>query len=120
MIPIQKRTVDLIKELIKHNSDFYTDHIFVTDYGKPLEPAHFRKQLKLYAKKAGITKSVYPHLFRHTAATMFLKNGGDMRHLQMILGHQDLRMIQRYTHLTTKGIAKNVEQYTPINRLPIR
>ncbi|WP_254854032.1 tyrosine-type recombinase/integrase [Halobacillus salinus] len=44
-----------------------------------------------------------PHIFRHTSATLFLENG-DIRHLQMILGHSDMRMVQRYTHLSNRSI----------------
>jgi len=49
---------------------------------------------------------------RHTAATLFLEKGGDIRHLQMILGHADMRMVMRYTHLSTNSIASQHEQYT--------
>ncbi|WP_078390695.1 tyrosine-type recombinase/integrase [Shouchella patagoniensis] len=117
VIPLQERTIHLIKKMNKLTATFQSDHLFLTDYGTPLPPEHFRKQLKRYALRSGIKKNVYPHLFRHTAATHFLENGGDTRHLQMILGHKDLRMIEKYTHLTSKGIAKNISEYTAVNKI---
>ncbi|KXO03076.1 hypothetical protein AYK81_28715 [Bacillus thuringiensis] len=71
----------------------------MTSYGDSTNRNHFRKQLKKYAEVAEITKNVYPHLFRHTGTTIFLAAGEDIRHLQMLLGHVDLRMVMRYTHL---------------------
>ncbi|ADC48974.1 site-specific integrase [Alkalihalophilus pseudofirmus OF4] len=114
-VPFQKRTARLLKELIKEVDVFDSEYIFLSNYGEQLEPNHFRSRLKGFAKKAGIERNVHPHLFRHTGATMFLEAGGDIRHLQLILGHADLRMTTRYTHVSGKSIAKQHEQYSPIN-----
>jgi len=73
--------------------------------------------LRGYAKQAGITKRVYPHLFRHTSATMFLENGGDSQYLKMILGHNDEKMIDRYSHLRTKSVSEAHARYSPLNQL---
>ncbi len=78
MVPIKNTTANLLKDLIKENEEFETDHVFVTNYGEPMDRNHFRKRLKKYAQEAGITKNVHPHLFPHTGATMFLEAGGDI------------------------------------------
>jgi integrase/recombinase XerD len=114
-IPIQKRTSNLLKELIKESEEFDTDYIFLSNYGEQLTPNHFRKQLRLYAKQADIKKRVHPHLLRHTAATIFLENGGDIRHLQIIGGWSDLRMVLKYTHLSSKSLAKQQSQFSAIH-----
>ncbi|PAD35959.1 tyrosine-type recombinase/integrase [Terribacillus saccharophilus] len=117
-IMLQVRTIKLIKELYAENkTDFDTNHIFLTNYGEPMERNHFRKRLIAYAKKAGITKKVHPHILRHTAATMFLEDGGDIRHLQMILGHSDMRMVQRYTHPSEKSVARQQSAHSAINKV---
>ena len=117
MIPIQKQTAQLLKELIAENEEFETNYVFLTNYGAQMQSNHFRKRLKAYAEKAGITKNVHPHLFRHTSATIFLESGGDIRHLQMLLGHADLRMVIKYTHLSNKALIEQHKQYSAMRQL---
>jgi integrase/recombinase XerD len=100
IVPLQRRTLTLIKELINDSEEFESDYVFLTNYGEPITDDQFRNRLKMHAAAARINIRIYPHLFRHTSATMFLENGGDIRHLQLILGHADLRMCIRYTHLS--------------------
>lgn len=118
IIPLQDRTIDLIRELIAENeTDFDSEHIFLTNYGEPITTERFRTRLKQFAEATRITKNVYPHLLRHTAATAFLEKGGDIRHLQKLLGHADLRMVQRYTHLSNTALTKQHGQYSVMNDL---
>lgn len=118
MVPLQSQTIRLIKELLKEVEEFDTEYIFLSNYGEPMTPNHFRNQLRRYhVPAAGITKKVHPHLFRHTGATMFLEAGGDIRHLQMILGHSDLRMVMRYTHLSNQSLKAQHEAFSPLNQV---
>lgn len=118
IVPLKDKTLRLIDELIAENeTDFTDDHVFLTNYGAPISTDRFRTRLAEFVAKTDITKNVHPHLFRHTAATMFLQNGGDIRHLQLLLGHSDLRMVQRYTHLFNPSLAKQHEQYSVMNNI---
>jgi site-specific recombinase XerD len=56
------------------------------------------------AKRAGIQKRVYPHLLRHCFATHLLEAGADLRTLQVLLGHQDLKETLIYVHLSTRHL----------------
>lgn len=114
-VPITKRTQRLLKELIKENADFETEFVFVTNYGEPIRDDRIRDRIKQHAKEAGLNVNVHPHLFRHSSATMFLEKGGDLRHLASILGHTDLRMVMKYTHLSDRSIKAQHEEYTPMN-----
>ena len=60
---------------------------------------NFWKKLKKIAKDAGIEKNVYPHIFRHSVATVLLSNGADIRIVQEILGHANITTTEIYTHV---------------------
>jgi integrase/recombinase XerD len=74
--------------------------LFVTTRGKPLHPNNVSLLVRRYLQQAGITKPGACHLLRHTAASLMLDRGADIRHLQEILGHQSLATTQIYTHVS--------------------
>ena len=75
--------------------------------------------VKKYLKRAGLDSSLYStHKLRHTAATLMLQNGVDVRTLQEVLGHENLNTTQIYTHidnaeLRTAAAANPLSHFTP-------
>jgi site-specific recombinase XerD len=65
--------------------------------------------VKKYAIEAGISKKVTPHTLRHAFATDLLRNGADIRSVQMMLGHANVATTQVYTHVTDSQL-KEVHQ----------
>ena len=76
--------------------------LFISPHSQPDHPQPYKnikKSIKAAAKKAGIEKPVSNHLLRHSAATNAIIAGVNIRALQTILGHSDIRTTEQYTHM---------------------
>jgi len=80
------------------------DLVYVSRHGRPLDSANVYHICRRIAVRAGLTGRVSPHTFRHTFATQFLENGGNLLVLQRLLGHSSLVMVNLYTHFTTDSL----------------
>jgi integron integrase len=68
-----------------------------------LDPSLLQKAIRAAAQKAGIQKTVSPHTLRHSFATHLLQNGYDIRTIQELLGHKDVKTTMIYTHVLQRG-----------------
>ena len=72
--------------------------------------------LRLYAERAGITKTISPHTLRHSFATHLLEGGANLRVIQAILGHEQISTTEIYTHIDRSMLKLQVLTYFPRNK----
>ena len=68
-----------------------------------LHESGLQKAIRTAAQEAGIPKRVSPHTFRHSFATHLLENHYDIRTVQELLGHKDVKTTMIYTHVLNRG-----------------
>jgi site-specific recombinase XerD len=93
-----------------------SDYLFCTirsDSGKGsrIEPRSYRIQFDRYVRQACLPEWTTTHVLRHSFATNFLRVGGNVRTLQVILGHASLATTEKYLHITDNDIAVAMRGY---------
>jgi len=95
------------------------DNVFLSTSSQPLTENSMKLMFTRLAKRSGVCR-LHAHLCRHTFATRFLINGGDVFSLQQILGHSTLEMVRHYVNLASSHIAIQHQKYSPLDRLNLR
>lgn len=101
-------TQKLLKKYLKTQT-IESDYLFPTRTGEHLQARYIECEIKEYAKKAGLTKNITPHMLRHSFATHLLNNGVNIRVIQQLLGHSSLATTQIYTFVDMETIRKTYD-----------
>ena len=89
------------------------DYLFLNRRGSKLTRVMIFLMLKELARKAGITKNISPHTFRHSFATHLVEGGADLRAVQEMLGHESITTTEIYTHLDREYLRDTLHQFHP-------
>ena len=90
--------------------------LLLTSEGLPITRDTIKNMFRRLCESSGVTR-LYPHLLRHTFATRYLENGGNIYALQQLLGHSSLDMVKKYLHLSQRRLVSEFERYSPIDCL---
>ena len=96
-----------------------TENVFLSVSSKALTENSMKLMFTRLSKRSGVYR-LHAHLCRHTFATRFLINGGDVFSLQQILGHSTLEMVRHYVNLASSHIAIQHQKYSPLDRINLR
>ncbi|WP_409966727.1 Tyrosine recombinase XerD [Mycovorax composti] len=89
------------------------DILFLNRRGTKLSRVMIFLIIKELAQKAGITKTISPHTFRHSFATHLIEGGANLRAVQEMLGHESITTTEIYTHLDKEFLRKTLEEFHP-------
>lgn len=95
---------------MRRRSDPHSRALFINRIGARLRPQSIRSRLRKYASDAGIARHITPHMLRHTAATLLIEMGVDIRFVQRLLGHSSIATTEIYTHVSDEALRAKLEQ----------
>ncbi len=119
LVPIGRDAIKYIRlyhETIRVHQPMQTgfeDFLFLNNRGKYLSRVMIFYIIKNMAAKAGITKHISPHTFRHSFATHLVEGGADLRAVQEMMGHESITTTEIYTHLDRDYLRDTLQRFHP-------
>ena len=120
LVPISPRASKEIKYwLLDRNlgkiKKGFEDYVFLARWGNSISRIMVFHLIKELAEKAGITKNISPHTFRHSFATHLLEGGANLRAIQCMLGHESIATTEIYTHIDRNMLRSEIIEHHPRN-----
>jgi integrase/recombinase XerC len=125
MVPFYSDCADVLKQYLNESRPILMKgklhhRVFINQQGEGFSSRGIEYLLDQSARKAGITRTVHPHMLRHSFATHLLDNGADLRLVQELLGHENISTTQIYTHVTLDRLKATYLKSHPRAKLPVK
>ncbi|MEM1150202.1 MAG: tyrosine-type recombinase/integrase [Pseudomonadota bacterium] len=91
--------------------------LFLNTVGRRLCAATFRKRLRALSQRLGIEPHLTPHRFRHSGATLLIEEGIDIRMVQALLGHANLKTTEIYVRVSNHALRRALERVDVLSEL---
>lgn len=116
LVPFGVNFQCFLNRYLSLTEDNKNEFIFITNDGRPITENTIKMFVTKLKKNTGIQR-IHPHLLRHTYATNFLLDGGDIETLRILMGHEDITTTQKYVHIAAQMRILNSSRMTHIDRL---
>ena len=91
--------------------------LFINKRGTRSSRHRLYQQIKKAGERAGIEKSISPHILRHSFATIYVAGGGQLDTLKEIMGHSTLSVTQNYIHTSARMIKEDLRKASPLRQI---
>jgi len=118
LVPVGRQALEAVERYLRdsrtkllgeRNSPF----LFLGQTGNAIDRVAYWQRLRNYGRKAGLRRSLKPHMLRHSFATHLLDRGADLRSVQIMLGHADISITQIYTHVVEERLKRVYKEHHP-------
>lgn len=118
LVPFGKEAREILADYLKKSRPLLLKKrssplVFITTRGTGMTRARFWQIVKERGRAAGITKTISPHVLRHSFASHLLAHDADLRAVQMMLGHSDIATTQIYTHVDSDRLKAIHQKFHP-------
>ena len=111
---IDQRTEQLMRKYLRSREDHDAALVVSEEFKHRMTATNIQLLVRNSATRAGIYKKVTPHTLRHSFATNFLRNNGNMRYLSDLLGHSSMETTMMYAHVVNNDLQSAYEKYHTI------